>query len=262
MAFLLRNSFWLFVLFCYIPNAEAQMNYYDQRSGVEILFPSGISIFPHQWSGKKVNPDIQPVSSEEFERLEDVLTYALSKYPVDMLTANLDKVFVLKSMKFYGLPYGGTNYRHTIYLSDDNDNPWFTNEYIEQVFHHEFSSILIRNFPTYFDKTKWLSLNPPSFRYGKGGADAILNGTADMALNPAEIEKGFLSEYSTASLEEDINVFAQNLFTGDREFWRLVDLNDTISAKAKILIRFYHKINPVFTESYFRSFYYNSTAQR
>ncbi len=262
MAFLYRYCLWLPLIFCLFHDVEAQPGYYDQRSGVEVLFPSKLSIFPHQWSGKKVNPDIRPVSKEEIGRLEDLLSHAFSKYPLDLLNSNLDRVYVLKSMKFYGLPYGGTNYQHSIYLCDDTDNPWFTDDYIEQVFHHEFSSILIRNFPSCFDKTKWLSLNPSSFSYGNGGADAISKGLASMALDPAMIDQGFLSEYSTASLEEDINVFAQNLFTGGREFWRLVDLNETIRQKTRILISFYHKINPVFTESYFRSFYYNNTAQR
>ncbi|MCX6281769.1 MAG: hypothetical protein NTU51_07390 [Bacteroidetes bacterium] len=261
MAFFHRYWLCLFLVLCLSPKLEAQESYYDQRSGVEILFPSSLSIFPRQWSVKKVNPDIRPVQVEEISRLEDLLTFAFSKYPLDMLRANLDKVYVLKSMKFYGLPYGGTNYHHSVYLSDDTDNPWFTDDYIEEVFHHEFSSILIHSFPLFFDKTKWMSMNPPDFRYGKGGADAISKGLASMALDPGMIEQGFLSEYSTASLEEDINVFAQNLFTGGREFWRLVDLNDTIREKTRILISFYHKINPAFTETYFRSFYYN-TAQR
>lgn len=261
MAFSPGFLIWIPFIFCLFSKLEAQ-SYYDQNSGVEVIFPSKVSVLPREWSGKKVNPEIKPVTSEEFGRIEDLLTKAFAKYPPGLIHKNLDRVFVFKSMKFYGLPYGGTNYHHSVYLSDDNDNPRFTDEYIEQVFHHEFSSILVRNFPGYFDKTKWLLLNPPAFRYGKGGADAISQGTASMDLDPSLIKKGFLSEYSTASLEEDINVFVQNMFTGDREFWRLVDLDDNIREKTRILISFYHKINPAFTESYFRSFYYNSTAQR
>ncbi|MEI6883785.1 MAG: hypothetical protein WCO02_04815 [Bacteroidota bacterium] len=257
-----RVWLWLPLILCLFPELEAQEYYIDQRSGVELLFPTDTRIFPQQWSGKKVNPDVRPVSPEEFGRLEDLITHALSKYPVELLNNYLDKVFVVKSMRFYGLPYGGTNYQHSIFLSDDTDNQWFTDDYIEQVFHHEFSSILIRNFSLYFDKTRWLALNPPSFRYGKGGAEAIQNGVSSMSLDPDLIEKGFLSQYSTASLEEDINVFAQNIFTGGREFWRLVELNDTIREKTRIMIKFYHSIDPMFTEAYFRSLYYNSTAQR
>jgi len=262
MASLFRYWFCLIVIFCLCRKAEAQESYYDERSGVEVFFPSSINIFPRIWSGKNVSPDISPVPSEEVIRLQDLLTHAFLKYPVDLLTSNLDRVYVMKSMKFYGLPYGGTNYKQTIYLCDDTDNPYFSNEYIEQVFHHEFSSILIRNFSVRFDKTKWLALNPPSFRYGKGGAEAISQGTASMVLDPEMMKQGFLSEYSTASLEEDINVFAQNLFTGSRDFWSAVGLNDIIREKTLLLISFYHKVNPVFTETYFRSFYYNSTAQR
>lgn len=257
-----RIWLWLPFILCLFPQLEAQEKYFDPRSGVELLFPSDTRIFPEQWSGKKVNPNILPVSEQEFERIENLVSQALSKYPVELLKGYLDKVFVVKSMRFYGLPYGGTNFRNSIYLCDDTDNPWFTDDYIEQVFHHEFSSILMRNFSLYFDKTRWLSLNPPSFRYGKGGAEAIQNGVSSMALDPQLIEKGFLSEYSTASMEEDINVFAQNIFTGGREFWRLVEMNDMIREKTRIMIRFYHRINPLFTEAYFRSLYYNSTAQR
>lgn len=254
--------FWLTVMISLGNILFAQVGYFDQRSGVEVLFPSDTRIFPKQWSGKKVNPEIRPVMPEERTRMEELISHALSKYPPAMLSANLHKVCVLGYMKFYGLPYGGTNYNLTIYLSDDHVNPFFTDDYIEKVFHHEFSSILIRRYPGSFDKQKWLLLNPAGFKYGKGGANAIMEGVASMDLDPDLIEKGFLSEYSTASVEEDINVFAQNLFTGGREFWRLVDLNTKITEKTRLLISFYHSINPVFTESYFRGLQYNPTAQR
>jgi len=262
MAF--RYRYWLLlpVMLFLSPKSEAQENYTDPGSGVKILFPENTGIFPHQWTGKKVSPSIQPLPPEESIRLEDLLTFAFSKYPRSVLNANLHKVYVVKSMTFYGLRYGGTNYQHTVYLTDDTDNPWFSDEYIEQVFHHEFSSILLRGFRDYFDKSKWLALNPPSFRYGKGGADAIQQGVASMTLDPETIKQGFLSQYSTASIEEDINVFAQNLFAGDREFWRVFELNETIREKTRILISFYHRINPAFTESYFRSFTFGTTAQK
>lgn len=262
MTFCYRYWLWPLLSVCLFPELEAQVSFYDQRSGVEVAFPSKTNIFPRQWSGKKVSPAICPLASGEISRIEDLLSQAFLKYPLEMLNAYLDRVYVVKSMIFYGLPYGGTNYQHTVYLSDDTENPWFTDEYIEQVFHHEFSSILLRDFSSYFNKAGWLSLNPSAFRYGRGGADAISKGLASMVLDPALIELGFLSQYSTASLEEDINVFAQYLFNGGREFWRAVELNDIIREKTRILISFYHKINPVFTEAYFRSFYYNSTAQR
>jgi|APCry1669188910_1035180.scaffolds.fasta_scaffold00043_26 hypothetical protein len=262
MAFPYRYWLWLSFIVFLCPMTEAQENYTDPRTGVKILFPENTGIFPHQWTGKKVSPSIQPLTPEESVRLEDLLSFAFSKYPASVLNARLNKVYVVKSMTFYGLPYGGTNYQHTVFLSDDTDNPWFSDEYIEQVFHHEFSSILLRDFPDYFDKTKWLSLNTPSFRYGKGGADAIQQGLASMALDPETIKQGFLSQYSTASVEEDINVVAQNLFAGNREFWRVYETSEAIRKKTMLLISFYHRINPVFTESYFRSFTYGATAQR
>lgn len=256
-----RPCLLILLLLCFLTLVHGQDVHNDELSGVEILFPAGRSNFPHQWLYKRVNAEIQPLCRDEESRVEDILSRAFSKYPAELLRTSLDKVYVIKAMKFYGLPYGGTNYRHSVYLADDFSDPYFTDNYIEQVFHHEFSSILIRYFDACFDREKWLSLNPPAFHYGNGGAEAISTGQASMDLDPVLIEQGFLSQYSTASLEEDVNVFAQFLFTGGREFWRLVDLNDDIREKARVLISFYHQVNPVFTESYFRSLYYN-TAQR
>ena len=261
MAFKCRYCILVSWFLCLFFKVSGQDIYTDERSGIEISFPSGVNIFPRQWLYKKIHAEILPLCYGEHSRVEDILSRAFSKYPSGLLQDNLDKVYVTGAMKFYGLPYGGTNYHHSVYLTDDSGDPYFTDNYIEQVFHHEFSSILIRYFDAYFDRTKWLSLNPSSFHYGNGGAEAIRNGQASMELDPEFIAQGFLSRYSTASLEEDINVFAQNLFTGGSEFWRLVDLNDSIREKTRILINFYHQLNPVFTESYFRSFYYN-TAQR
>ncbi len=138
------------------------------------------------------------------------------------------------------------------FISDDESNPSFTDSYIEGVFHHEFSSVLKRSFPAFLNSDTWEAVNEPTFTYGNGGVYAIRTGEASLALNPELYPSGFLTQYSQASVEEDINVFAQNLFSGEKSFWEIVERNPKIRRKAQLLIAFYQKIDPRFTESYFR----------
>jgi len=70
-----------------------------------------------------------------------------------MLAANLKAVYFLKEMAFFNTPFGGTNSADNLYLTSNGITLGYTNDYIEQTFHHEFSSILFRNHPEYLDTT-------------------------------------------------------------------------------------------------------------
>lgn len=226
--------------------------YVDERTSTEVFFNLTDKMFPKNWYSKKINATAEPLDKSERQRMINILDRAFDKYPDNVLKNNLDRVYALKSLKFYDIPYGGTNAISTVYLSDNASNPNFTDSFIEGVFHHEFSSILLRAFPSYLNGQAWKNVNPKSFNYGNGGVNAILSGEASLNFDPSLFEKGFLSKYSESALEEDINVFAQNLFTGGIHFWTIVDQNPRIRIKATILISFYHLIDSTFTENYFR----------
>jgi len=226
--------------------------YVDERTSTEVFFNITGKMFPKNWYSKKINATAEPLDRSERRRMIDILDRAFNKYPDNVLKNNLDRVYALKMLKFYDIPFGGTNAGHTVYLSDNASNPNFTDSFIEGVFHHEFSSILLRSYPSFLDNRIWENANPPSFYYGNGGVNAIRNGEASLNFDPSLFERGFLTRYSESAIEEDINVFAQNLFTGGTSFWTIVDQNPRIRTKANLLISFYHHIDPVFTEDYFR----------
>jgi hypothetical protein len=209
-------------------------------------------MFPPNWYSRRINATAEPLEPGERQRMIDILERAFSKYPDHVLRDNLDRIYALKSLTFYDLPYGGTNAKNTVYLADNPASPAFTDNFIEGVFHHEFSSILMRSSLTSFNDKEWKKSNPSGFLYGKGGVNAILNGEASLTLDPSLFEQGFLNKYAQSALEEDINVFAQNLFTGGTSFWLIVDDHPRIRQKAELLIDFYHHLDPVFTEDYFR----------
>jgi hypothetical protein len=123
-------------------------------------------------------------------------------------------------MEFFGVSYGGTNSNNVVYLSNRRVKEGYTDEWLEQTFHHEFSSILWRNFKFLFDEKSWLA-NNDSIHYGKSGKDAIKTGKDSKHFDFELNKRGVLAEYSMASLEEDVNVFAENLFRCTTGFWEL-----------------------------------------
>ncbi len=242
----------MMVVFLLLGSSLPRDSYIDERTDTEIIFTPEGRIFPKHWYHPKIDATVVPLSPAERSRFINILNQAFTKYPDQVLRENLDRIYALKLMKFYGIPFGGTNVNNTIFISDDESNPAFTDNYIEGVFHHEFSSVLKRSFPAFLNIDSWEAVNEPTFAYGYGGVYAIRMGTASLALNPELYSSGFLTQYSQASVEEDINVFAQNLFSGDKAFWAIVDRHPKIRRKAQLLIAFYQKIDSRFTESYFR----------
>jgi hypothetical protein len=83
---------------------------------------------------------------------------------------------------------------------------------------------------------------------------AIRNNASSQDLDSSLCNKGFLTQYAQSSMENDINTFAQNLFSPSEGFWQLADRFPRINKKVKLLVSFYNRIDSIFTEKYFRSF--------
>jgi hypothetical protein len=157
-------------------------------------------------------------------------------------------------MKFYNVGYGGTNSSDAIYLTDSGFSHGYTDSYLEQTFHHEFSSILFRNFITSIDTIAWMKANEKDFHYEdpEDGVGAIKKHRSSQLINLKLCGKGFLTEYAMSSLENDLNTIAQHLFLPAKDFWKIADSCPRIRIKTQLLINFYNTLNPQFTESYFR----------
>jgi hypothetical protein len=105
------------------------------------------------------------------------------------------------------------------------------------------------------DETVWKNININSFDYNdpEAGVGAIRKNQSSQDLDTALCAKGFLTQYSMSGLENDINTFAQNIFSPSENFWQFVDIYPRINKKANLLIAFYNKIDSIFTEKYFRN---------
>jgi hypothetical protein len=223
------------------------------KTPVPIFTRIDTEMFPESWVAGEPKASATSLPDSEKDRSLRVVAYGLAKYPEDFLKANLKKVYVVATLEFYGLPYGGTNSSDTVYLSNRGVRNGYTDLYLEESFHHEFSSILLRNERRSFNRRAWVACNDPEITYQGDGTQALRDGTADTKYRDEWHEKGFLAEYATASIEEDFNMMVEGLFSGDARFWRAVDKFPRIKAKADQTIAFYHKLNESFTEQKFRA---------
>jgi hypothetical protein len=220
---------------------------------VKVSFQYSNTIFPVSWREAPILASAEAVAVEEVPRCKKIVAVALKKYPLVVLR-ELEKVYFLKSMSFYQVGYGGTNTTNALYLTDNGPEMGYTERYLEQTFHHEFSSILYRNHPGYLNESAWMASNMPEFKYNdpENGVGAIRNNRSSQDLDTALCVKGFLTEYAQSGMENDLNTFAQNMFSPSEGFWNLVDNYPRIAAKFNLMVIFYNRIHPMFTEEYFR----------
>lgn len=221
---------------------------------VPVLTQASPDMFPVSWRERDVRARAQSLEREEVLRSMDALSAGMDKYPQWLIRRNIRRVFVMRSLNFYGLAYGGTNSLDTLYLANKGREYGFSNRYLEESFHHEFSSVLLRNYSSRFEKAGWLKANAPGFRYLGDGTTAVKNGLAGTEYAAEWHRLGLLCEYGAASVEEDFNTFAEGLFAGGKSFWRVVDSYPRVKEKARAAIRFYQSLDAEFTEETFRAY--------
>ncbi|MEI6532592.1 MAG: hypothetical protein WCO06_02005 [Candidatus Roizmanbacteria bacterium] len=240
--------------------SNSQKRIRDAKTQVEIVWQVECDMFPLYFFLEPINSQVTPLANSEIKRSIEILQKTFQKYPSLVLKKYLQKVYLVKSLTNFGASYGGTNVARNIYLANNGVAKGYTDLYIEQMFHHEFSSILLAYIDTSYDRSTtswknstWTSFNKNDFKYGTGGYNEINSGTASQDFETKYQKNGFLNQYSTTSMENDFNEIVMNLFVNSKDFWIVVDKNPILTKKASFVINFYHSIDPQFTEEFFRN---------
>lgn len=212
---------------------------------VLLSFRTDQSIFPREWQTLEIDPVAEPLPVLEEGACVTAIREELRRYPTAVVEKNLKGVFIGQGLRFYGLQYGGTNSLDSLYLSLPGwHDRVLADRFLRRAFHHEFSSILLRNYATRFRQGEWESALPTGFKYSGDGAQSLREGKSSTRYEARYNRQGFLAEYSTSSLEEDFNLFAEAIFCGDPEFWRLYDTFPAIAVKADLVLALYASIDP------------------
>lgn len=205
-------------------------------------------IFPVNWRGGKVNATAVALAEPEAARFRMIAKQALAKYPPGLTGRTLKAVYGLARLEYSGVQTGGTRSADAIYaLCKANVRDADT----ERILHAEYSSLLYLKFADSFDTAAWNKANPEDFQYLGSGVAAVRAGKASIQLKPQLYERGFLSEYAQASVEEDFNAHAGRLMMGDSAYWQAVEKHPRLKAKAELAMSFYAKVDAGFKEAAF-----------
>lgn len=211
-------------------------------------------MFPESWRGGEINGYAESLKESEYKRSKRIIIKALDKYPPEVLQNNLFDVYILNDLEFYNTKYGGTNSNYNVYITNSGKINGYSDEYFEQLFHAEFSSIILRNFSNKDFESNWIELNDSGFEYGTGGVEEINNGTASTEYSVDYFKKGFLYQYAMSGMENDFNSISKNLFCPNEIFWDEAYKHDKLKSKIDATIKFYNKIYPDFSRKYFQIF--------
>lgn len=225
--------------------------------GVNISFSPAAEIFPDHWLKAPISAHVVRLKPQEEIRSKSAVVNAIVKYPRKVIRDNLRAVYVLRSLNFYNVDFGATYYENKLYLANDGIVMGYTDLFIEQSFHHEFSSILYFNYKNDFNEAAWNLCNPTGFTYHDeetGGVAALKNNEDGTTFGSYYNSQGFIDQYAQSSMENDINELAQQLFAPDANFWQTVNEYPLLRKKVRLLIAFYHSINEEFTYDYFKNF--------
>ena len=235
-----------------------------------VYFPGDRAFLPKSWTEAPIDAKIEPLREELHEKATGILRTALEKYPVKVRERFLEGIFVVGSLKFYDVAYGGTymtNGRRIILVYRET----FEARGFEQRLHHEFSSLLLKQNENLFESKRWTAANEPGFTYRAAGiveeqtgdrseATKVLaaeqkktggSGSSLLQLDPNLMKAGFLTPYNQVSVEQDLNETAAHLFTNP-DLWEFCRLYPRLDQKVDVLIDFYRRLDESMDRMHFR----------
>lgn len=176
------------------------------------------------------------------------LDTALDAYPDAFLTSSAPDILLTGDLTLLGFDIGGTVQPPSwVLLATDYVRPGLT-AYVQQSFHHEFSSVLIKNTP--FPEQEWAALLPQGFAWPTTDAQRLA-ATQDYAddLN-GFYQRGFVSDYGVSSLENDINTYAEHLMHDPQGLAELAQNHPMIRAKTLLIRGYYIGLHPEFAAKF------------
>ncbi len=248
---MLKRLTFLLLVVSSLNHVFSQPVYVDERTGITISFKTDGKMFPTSWELYD-HPQHYSLPTYEYQRTKKIISRALSKYPVYILKANIKKIYVLEYLSFEGIAYAGTYTSGSVFIVNEGELEGYDDLFVEQTFHHEFSSVLYNNYIGQCGngETVWTQCNDGE-EYGEGGFEAMKEGTDGLYFDEELNELGFIYEYAMSDKENDYNSLAENLFAPGEGFWDIVEKYPRIKCKVDILLELYQILDPMFTKAFF-----------
>ena len=231
---------------CSEPDVDAAITELQSRFGVGITYQPADGLLPSVWRQAPYSGRVEPVRKRDLMRLLNVLNSGFNLYPRPVLDSSLDEIRVVRSLELFGAQYAGTTLGQNMFMTADSRAEGYDERRLALIFHHEFSSILMRKYG--FDASAWIATNLEPLPYAKSPEEilAAIENDAEIMGSPELYRRGLLAAYGLASPEDDANLYAELVFADPRTMRQLVKEYTAIRRKYRFLRDFYLKIDPGF----------------
>ena len=214
-----------------IPNLEVHK--VDNLNGIKYLVSKRGFVI-----GDTNNIKCNGINNSDLDREFNKIQNNLRDYNSNFLRKiNLKFVVICKNLQISGINTGGIpdNKFRTLIL-----DLTFNRNYFERMIHHEIFHMIDNSFPELFKKNKWSELNNKDFSYAECSTCTDLLGL------DLEITKGFLTEYSMSTAEEDMAEIYSLLKTNFKEIDLLIKKDNILTKKKNFLINGLKEIDEKF----------------
>jgi len=211
------------------------------RYGVTVVYRYTPESIPKAWRRPPASVVATQAAMEDCVIGVDACRTFLDSYAPPVVRSHLRTVFLLGSLEIRGKRCGATNSKDALFVTVNGlSSGRKSMRFVLARLHSEFSSILMRS--RCFPDVEWSQANPKGWTYGEDAFDRVESpdayaGTKDLR------EEGFLCTYSTTSLENDVNMFADWRFTRRQDLERLAAQHQRIARKLAILDGFYERVD-------------------
>lgn len=200
--------------------------------------------FPAPWLTPSVNAAGRQMEPSEILRVLPIIRQFLAAHPASVIRADLHEIYLLGELVCCGKQYGATYAGNSIYLVSKGDAERYTDEFIAQRLHSEFSSILLRHHR--FPSEEWQQINDAGFHYS-GSGFALIDNPSRYDCTGQSCAEGFLLNYSKSSLENDFNMISSWLFTKKDELDAIARKYSKIKLKQQLAEQFYASLSDQYT---------------
>jgi hypothetical protein len=192
------------------------------------------------------------VDSLLFEQAKPLLINELRRYPREVLRKNLGHIILCANLQFQNVPASGTYFGNDIYISIDTGARGGNMRELDRTLHHELSSVLLRNNTRYFPFHLFVGCNVQGFEYSDNLVGVLNDKSLLVLYDSAQGKEGFLTRYSRVSLEDDVNVIAEELFTNPQSLFNYAEEHDRVFCKIRAFVFFLHELDYRFEETALR----------
>ncbi len=227
-------------------SVEAHARRLEQTHGIRIGYGNPADFWAPPYLAEDVITapwlEIKPADPRNVATTLNGVEAALQQYPPGFVAKLIKAVFICGSLRMQGEYAAGTNGRAWIIMASRAE---YGLEGLRELgfvtFHHELSSFVLRDDVSTW--SKWTKFAPAGRRYAEDPAGAIRGANEP----DPPLDTGFLNAYGATNLENDFNIYAEEMFNHPDYVARLAQKYPLIRRKLDFVMATYVAIDPAFT---------------